>query len=318
MNRIERLTAIVMLLQDRPHTSSQIARRFEVSKRTVLRDVQALCEMGVPVIAQDGLRGGYSLPPDYLLDPPALSAQESFLLLLALRGLGRLADAPFGAARASLLAKMRAALSKSQVSTADQWLDAVEMAVPTRGARAPFLDTLIAAAHQRQWLLAEYDSAERRSTQHLLPLKVVEQRGLWYCSAVSAEHGETRRYRVDRFRQVGPAEPGFVPPAGPPAGPAAAAGQAAPAYDDPAHPEVRATLTARGLAYGEAELEQMGPASRRADGGAELRFRCPPAELDWYARFFASLGPEAEVHAPPELRQRLAELGQGLVARYHK
>ena len=40
MNRIERLTAILMLLQDRPHSASEIARQFEVSKRTILRDVQ--------------------------------------------------------------------------------------------------------------------------------------------------------------------------------------------------------------------------------------------------------------------------------------
>src|SRR2546427_612593 len=63
MNRIERLTAILMLLQDKPRSATEIARHFEVSKRTILRDVQALCEMGVPVIAQDGARGGYSLPP---------------------------------------------------------------------------------------------------------------------------------------------------------------------------------------------------------------------------------------------------------------
>ena len=88
MNRIERLTAILMLLQDRPHSASEIARQFEVSKRTILRDVQALCEMGVPVIAQEGAHGGYSLPERYVLDPPALSAQESFLMLLALRALG--------------------------------------------------------------------------------------------------------------------------------------------------------------------------------------------------------------------------------------
>jgi predicted DNA-binding transcriptional regulator YafY len=79
---------------------------------------------------------------------------------------------------------------------------------------------------------------------------------------------------------------------------------------------VRATLTARGLAYGEAELEQAGPLERWPDGGAELRFRCPPSELDWYARFFASLGEEAQVHAPEELRQRLGALGRSLVKKY--
>jgi|SRR5579859_841344 len=308
MNRIERLTAILLLLQDKPRTASEIARHFEVSKRTILRDVQALSEMGVPVIAQEGAHGGYSLPAHYTLDPPALSAQESFLMLLALRALGGLTDAPFGAARASLAAKMRLVLSPDQLETVDRWLGAVDLSVPRRGARSPYLDLLIAAAQARQWVLAGYASAssQRVSRQHLLPLKLEERRGLWYCQAFSAERGEARNYRVDRFTAVGPVEDGFVPP---PARPA-------PAYDDPAHPEVRATLTPRGLAYGEAELEQAGPLERLPGGGAELRFRCPPGELDWYARFFASLGEEVLVHAPEELKARLGALGRGLLERY--
>ena len=309
MNRIERLTAILMLLQDRPHSASEIARHFEVSKRTILRDVQALCEMGVPVIAQEGARGGYSLPERYVLDPPALSAQESFLMLLALRALGGLADAPFGAARASLAAKMRRVLSTEQMALVERWLSAVEVDMPRRGERAPFLDRLIAAAQAREWVLAEYRSSERVSRQHLLPLKVTAVRGLWYCRALSAERGEERRYRVDRFRAVGPVEADFRPPRT----------RAAPAYDDPAHPQVRATLTARGLALGEAELDQAGwgePMARRPDGGAELRFRCPPSELDFYARLFAGLGEEAQVHGPEELREKLGKLGEGLARRY--
>jgi len=308
MNRTERLTAILLLLQDRPHSASEIARHFEVSKRTILRDVQALSEMGVPVIAQEGAHGGYSLPPHYTLDPPALSAQESFLMLLALRALGGLTDAPFGAARASLAAKMRLVLSPDQLETVDRWLGAVDLSVPRRDARSPFLDRLIAAAQGRQWVLADYASAssQRVSRQHLLPLKLEERRGLWYCQAHSAERGESRSYRVDRFTALGPVEEGFVPPAV----------AAAPAYDDPAHPEVRATLTARGLAYGEAELEQAGSLERLPGGGAELRFRCPPSELDWYARFFASLGEELQVHAPEELRARLGALGRRLVEKY--
>ena len=49
MNRIDRLTAIILLLQGGKRTASEIARRFEVSKRTVFRDIEALCEMGIPI-----------------------------------------------------------------------------------------------------------------------------------------------------------------------------------------------------------------------------------------------------------------------------
>src|SRR5512140_1002845 len=107
MNRIERMTAILLYLQEKARTSEDIARHFEVSRRTVLRDVQALSEMGVPVIAREGAGGGYSLPEDYSLDPLALTAHEAFLLLMSLRALIRLADSPFARERASLTAKLR-------------------------------------------------------------------------------------------------------------------------------------------------------------------------------------------------------------------
>jgi predicted DNA-binding transcriptional regulator YafY len=75
-------------------------------------------------------------------------------------------------------------------------------------------------------------------------------------------------------------------------------------------------LTARGVSYVESE-PHLGPQLRRyPDRTGFLTFRCPPTELDWFARYFAGFGPEAEVCAPPELRQRLQQLGQKLTEQY--
>jgi predicted DNA-binding transcriptional regulator YafY len=55
---------------------------------------------------------------------------------------------------------------------------------------------------------------------------------------------------------------------------------------------------------------------RQPDGFGRLAFRCPPGELDWYARYFAGLGADAEVGGPIELRERIREIGRVLIARY--
>src|SRR5260370_2126592 len=94
MNRIDRLTAIILLLQGGRRTAREIARRFEVSKRTVFRDIEALCEMGVPIVAESGTHGGYTLMPDYTLAPLQLTLREALLLRLALRTLSPLAEPP--------------------------------------------------------------------------------------------------------------------------------------------------------------------------------------------------------------------------------
>ena len=51
MNRIDRLTAILLLLQGGKRSSGEIAHRFEVSRRTIQRDIDSLCEMGIPIAA---------------------------------------------------------------------------------------------------------------------------------------------------------------------------------------------------------------------------------------------------------------------------
>ena len=200
-NRIERLTAILLLLQDQPRTSDEIARQFEVSRRTVLRDVQALCEMGVPIVAREGVGGGYSLLPDYRIAPPPLTTHEAFLLLLALSAITGLSDAPFAQERASLLAKLRALLP-GQLPDVEPLLATVGMEVPERLERAPFLEPLLQAAQQGRWVEIVYQSAERRSTQHILPRQITAHNGYWYCRAYAHEHEEERTYRVDRIRAL--------------------------------------------------------------------------------------------------------------------
>jgi predicted DNA-binding transcriptional regulator YafY len=308
MNHIERMAAILLLLQGRAYTSDEIADRFEVSRRTVLRDVQALSEMGVPVIAREGPGGGYSLPVNYRTQPLPLTANEAFLLLLALTTVERLSDLPFKRELASLQAKLRALLPNAALAGAEGLLSTVGLEVPAREQRAPFLEALLQAAQDESWVKIAYQGSGRVSSQHLLPLQIYAQNGLWYCRALANEHGEERTYRVDRVLSVGPPARDFTP------GPM----QAGLPYDHPSHPEIHARLTARGADQIESE-PHTGRFVRREPGQAgELVLRCPPDELGWYARLFASLGTEVEVLAPQELRERMRDLGQNLVERYGK
>lgn len=306
MNKLERLTAILLLLQEKSYTSEAIARHFEVSKRTILRDIQALSEMGVPVIAREGAGGGYSLPADYGVAPLPLTAREAFLLLLALSTLKQLSDTPFAAERASLIAKLRASLPGQQLAHIDHMLQSVSIEVPEREQRAPHLDALLEAVQHRRWVEITYHSVDRASRQHIFPQQITTQNGLWYCRAYSLERAAERVYRVDRIRALSPAGEHFRAPPVPEPVP----------YDHPSHPELVAAFTARGVALAEVDPQVAPQLVRHADGAGELRLRFPPGELEWWARFFAGLGAEATVHQPPELRQRLAHLGQKLAADY--
>jgi len=306
MNRTERLTAILLLLQDKPHTAGEIARHFEISRRTVLRDVQALSEMGVPVIAREGPGGGYSLPESFTLEPLALTSNEAFLMLLALNSINQLSDAPYSTERVSLAAKLRALLPPIQLSHLEKLLEKVEVPAPERAQRAPYLDAIVRALEEGRWVKLTYQSAEQVSQVHCKPHNVYSQHGYWYCRAFTFEKQQERTYRVDRILSLEAPEEDFQ---------GAPVVEALP-YDHPSHPEIRAELTPRGALIVEIEPHIASSLQHSPDGSARLVFRCPPSDLDYFAGYFAGLGAEIQVQAPEELCERMGEIGKTLVERY--
>jgi predicted DNA-binding transcriptional regulator YafY len=314
MNRTERLAALLLLLQSRRGngrllTAQEVADHFGTSRRTAIRDMAALSAMGVPVESADGAHGGYSLPEDFAPAPLPLDTREAMLLLLALSGIERMAAAPFGDARATLAAKLRALLAPRQLGAADALLGKVALAPPeSRALPAPHLDRLLAAAQTGRWVSARYrkEGDGAASDLTLLPVRLYAHGGLWYCEAHAHERGgERRTYRADRFESVMPCDP---PPGAAPCEPAD--------YAAPDHPELRATLTPRGVAVVEREPHVGGRVTRLPDGSGTVAFRFPPGEMDWWAGYFLRLGTDADVSAPPELRARIRDGAREILARY--
>jgi predicted DNA-binding transcriptional regulator YafY len=88
--KLERLLAIVVLLLNRRKiTASQLAERFEVSVRTVYRDIQTLNGAGIPIISNQGYEGGFSIPDNYKLSRQLLSFEDMLSILTTLKGINR-------------------------------------------------------------------------------------------------------------------------------------------------------------------------------------------------------------------------------------
>ena len=226
-----------MLLQGGKQTASEIARHFEVSRRTVFRDIEALCEMGVPIVTEAGAHGGYALMPDYSLAPLQLTSRETFLLRLALSSVSQLADTPFQQERASLLAKMQALLPERHQQDTEQLLQTIQFDIPVRKYATPFIEQLIESACTGQWLSIMYRSERGTSPQTILPRHLYSAGGYWYCRAYSQERQEERTYRVDRFTEVSTTHTREHPALQPPRLP----------YEHPSYSEVCIQLTARGV-----------------------------------------------------------------------
>ncbi len=105
MNRTDRLLAIVLELQGkRRQRAEDLARTFETSKRTIYRDIQALCEAGVPLISTPGQ--GYALMEGYFLPPLSFTPEEATMLLLGSDFMAQNFDAQYRAAAQSASRKI--------------------------------------------------------------------------------------------------------------------------------------------------------------------------------------------------------------------
>ena len=311
MNRTDRLTGLILSLHGGKRTAADLAARFEVSRRTILRDVAALSEVGVPIVALPGPGGGFALAEGYRLPPLHFSAAEATALLLALRALGDTAGSPFGDAPQTAGEKLRAALRPEVLAAADGQLRTLDVARSGPDPDAAVVVAVRAAIGDGAWLRIGYRSLRRSGERTILPRRLVAQDGRWYCHAVCLDAGEGRSYRVDRIEAAAP-----IP--APPGADAAIAAAAAPrrAYDHPDHPEILVRLTYQAAQLAEAFVRP-GPAPTAVgDGAWELRLRCPPAELAYYAREVHALGAAAEAIAPPEFRALVAARARATVERY--
>ncbi len=305
MNRIDRLTAMLLFLQGGKRNAREISGRYEVSRRTVLRDIQALCEMGIPIAVELGVAGGYTLPPDYALPPLALTLHEALLLRLALGGLARLAETPYKKERETLLAKVQTLLPRRMRADLDRMQQTLSLDVPAQPYPTPFLDRLLECAREGQWVTVVYRSERGESRQTLRPAHLRATAGFWYCEAYSHERGEMRVYRVDRFLDVRATLPPQtdLPPL-------------RLRYVDLSSPEVLVHLTARGVLRLEQEQHLASRVQHTAAGAGWLHVRLRPAGYDWLVRILLGLGTEARVLAPEELRLHLLHAARELAAHH--
>jgi predicted DNA-binding transcriptional regulator YafY len=202
--RAGRLLSILLLLQvQRRVTARELAKRLEVSQRTILRDMDALSGAGVPVIAERGAGGGWSLLEEYQTKLTGLSAAEIQSLFLARPerlmadlGLKREAEAAFIKLQASLPAGAR-----QQAEFARQ-----RILIDTRGWRDPAesiacLPMLLDALWRERRLRFSYRRAlGEPGDREGDPLGLVAKGSTWYLIARVA--GETKTYRVSRISSV--------------------------------------------------------------------------------------------------------------------
>lgn len=203
--RADRLLRIVQLLRRHGRMSSaELARRLEVTKRTVLRDMDALSTAGIPVYAEHGRGGGFALVPGYEPDVEQLTSAEARALFVA-GGLGTAEALGFGGSFSSALRKLASALPDHEHRLVDHVRDRIFL---DAGGWHRDLDTLDALAEVQEAVLGDeririrYQSREAPvpGERTVDPWGLLQVGTTWYL--VAAHRGRPRSYRISRISAV--------------------------------------------------------------------------------------------------------------------
>jgi predicted DNA-binding transcriptional regulator YafY len=207
MNRVDRLLGYLLIFQSHELVRAQdLAARFEVSERTVYRDIEALYEVGVPLV---GLPGeGYQLMPGYYLPPVMFSEAEAKALFLAIAMLtGFTGPGPTHAAAQSALEKIRIVLPKAtliQVEALQAVLGFYTIARPTLDLDNQTFLQLQQAIQQRRVVLLQYHAQhDNQITERAIePLQLAYLDNVWVVTAYCRLRQEQRVFRLDRIDQL--------------------------------------------------------------------------------------------------------------------
>ncbi|HPM73003.1 MAG TPA: YafY family protein [Spirochaetales bacterium] len=299
----ERLIAILdCLLNEGKKTAAELAGRFEVSERTIYRDIDSLCMAGVPVVAEPGSGGGFEMDPSYRVDRSFLTRDEIADLSTLLRGmpealkdghiersLGKLSSLGAGAADRARRDEANG-LPPPFIATLSPW-----------GSPGPDPMTVLSlrgAIADRALVSFQYVDGEGKPSERVVePFSIVFGGGVWYLHGFCRLRSAWRIFKLSRVRSLRRWMERFDPSARLPVPDPFRSGN---------EPLVDVELEAAASLV--QTLDEAFPGCRageRPDGSAVFAFKYP--EGAWLVRFLLSVGPGLVVRKPESVRAAVAK-----------
>lgn len=208
--KIDRLVSILsVLLQKEKVTTTYLAEKFEVSKRTILRDVESLNKAGIPIVTTQGNGGGVSILENYKLDKTLLSSQDLRSIIAGLKGL----DSVSGSNQyRQLMEKLH--VDSSGVSTSDNHF-IINLSGWDKNAFADKIELINAAMEQKHRISFRYFSPNGECERVIEPHYIIFQWSNWYVWGFCIDRQDFRMFKLSRIAELQttdePIEPREIP-----------------------------------------------------------------------------------------------------------
>ena len=203
--KIDRMIGILsILLQEEKTTAPKLAERFEVSKRTINRDIEALCKAGVPIRTSQGAGGGISIMEGYRMDRTILTSKDIQMILAGLRSLDSVSGSSY---YGQLMEKIQAGSSEF-ISGRDSIL--IDLSSWYRDSLAPKIETIQDSIGDRHLIKFLYHAPSGESERTVEPYYLVFRWSSWYLWGWCTDRKDYRLFKLNRMDQVAEMDMDFL------------------------------------------------------------------------------------------------------------
>jgi len=204
--KLDRLLGIVtILLQNDRITAPELAEKFEVNRRTIGRDIDALCRAGIPIVTQQGVGGGISIAKGFKLDKSVLTTEELSGIIAALRGIGSVSEQ----------SQIERTLDKlhpgagAVVSLAEPVI--IDLSSHYKGQLTEKIERIKCAIREHQLMTFDYFYEKGESHRTIEPYHVIFQWAAWYVFGFCLERQDWRMFKLTRLWNLALCDTAYTP-----------------------------------------------------------------------------------------------------------
>lgn len=195
--KIDRLIGILsILLQNEKITAPYLAEKFEVSRRTINRDIENLCKAGIPIVTSPGYGGGISIMDGYKVDSTLLTSADMQTILAGLRSL----DSVSGTNQVSLLMEKLSAGASSLISGGQNIL--IDLSSWYKESLAPKIEKIRDAMDNHKILSFKYYASKGESQRMIEPYYLLFRWSSWYVWGYCKDRNDYRLFKLNRMENL--------------------------------------------------------------------------------------------------------------------
>jgi Predicted transcriptional regulator len=299
--KIDRLIGILsILLQEEKTTAPKLAERFEVSRRTINRDIEDLCKAGIPISTTQGTGGGISIMDGYRMDRTILTSKEMQMILAGLRSL----DSVSGSRNYSQLMEKIQAGSSELISGRDSVL--IDLSSWYKTSLAPKITTIQDAIENRHLLEFHYYAPSGESKRSIEPYYVVFKWTSWYVYGWCRKRKDYRLFKLNRMDQVRETEQSF-------------SCRNAPVPDLTSELAFPRNIILKALFEPDMKwrlVEEFGTDCYEVQDDGRLLLVRDYSDMENLTMWMLTFGDKVEVLEPVEVREKLKNMAESMIRKY--